>query len=69
MIRPSAVAPAVALGLALALAAPAHAAPAPEAVAEAALSEAPVWDGHNDVREQLRAPKRLQWSCHHQRHH
>ena len=55
MIRPSAVAPAVALGLALALAAPAHAAPAPEAVAEAALSEAPVWDGHNDVPEQLRA--------------
>lgn len=28
--------------------------PSPEAVAEAALREAPVWDGHNDVPEQLR---------------
>ena len=28
--------------------------PSPEAVAEAALAQAPVWDGHNDVPEQLR---------------
>ena len=40
------------LGL-LVLAAPAGA-QAPEAVAEAALRAAPVWDGHNDVPEQLR---------------
>jgi membrane dipeptidase len=32
----------------------AHAAPSPEQVAEAALRAAPVWDGHNDVPEQLR---------------
>ena len=38
-------------GLAL-LANPAHA--TPEEVAQAALAEAPVWDGHNDVPEQLR---------------
>lgn len=40
------------LGLAL-LAAPAWAA-TPEQVAEAALKAAPVWDGHNDMPEQLR---------------
>ena len=40
------------LGL-LALASP-LAAQSPEAVAEAALRAAPVWDGHNDVPEQLR---------------
>ena len=40
-------------GAALALLAnPAHA--TPEEVAQAALAEAPVWDGHNDVPEQLR---------------
>ncbi len=38
---------------AIALAQPA-AAQSPEAVAEAALDNAPVWDGHNDVAEQLR---------------
>ena len=38
----------------LALAAPA-AAQTPEAVAEAALRAAPVWDGHNDVPIQLRS--------------
>jgi membrane dipeptidase len=32
----------------------AQAAPTPEQVAEAALKAAPVWDGHNDVPEQLR---------------
>lgn len=37
-----------------ALAASASAAPAPERVAEAALAAAPVFDGHNDVPEQLR---------------
>jgi len=42
----------VGVGL-LALAVPA-AAQTPEAVAEAALRAAPVWDGHNDVPEQLR---------------
>ncbi len=36
------------------LATPALAAPSPEAVAQAALKAAPVWDGHNDVPEQLR---------------
>lgn len=40
------------LGL-LALASP-LAAESPEAVAAAALEAAPVWDGHNDVPEQLR---------------
>ena len=35
-------------------AAPALAASSPEAVAEAALRASPVWDGHNDVPEQLR---------------
>ena len=41
---------------ALLLAVPAAAAPArsPEQVAAAALAAAPVWDGHNDVPEQLR---------------
>ncbi|MGX7952046.1 dipeptidase [Tsuneonella sp. HG249] len=39
---------------ALLLAGSAHAAPSPEQVAEAALRAAPVWDGHNDVPEQLR---------------
>ena len=39
---------------ALALAGTAHAAPTPEQVARAALKAAPVWDGHNDVPEQLR---------------
>ena len=39
---------------ALALAVPAAAAPDPAAVAAAALKAAPVWDGHNDVPEQLR---------------
>ena len=43
------------LPLALILAAPALAAPkTPEQVAAAALKAAPVWDGHNDVPEQLR---------------
>jgi membrane dipeptidase len=36
------------------LSAPALAAPGPEQVAEAALRAAPVWDGHNDLPEQLR---------------
>jgi membrane dipeptidase len=36
------------------LATPALAAPAPEQVAAAALRASPVWDGHNDVPEQLR---------------
>jgi membrane dipeptidase len=39
---------------ALLLAGSAQAAPSPEQVAEAALRAAPVWDGHNDVPEQLR---------------
>jgi membrane dipeptidase len=39
---------------ALLVAAPLHAAPSPEQVADAALRAAPVWDGHNDVPEQLR---------------
>jgi membrane dipeptidase len=39
---------------ALLLAGAAHAAPAPERVAQAALRATPVWDGHNDVPEQLR---------------
>lgn len=39
---------------ALLVAAPLHAAPGPEQVADAALRVAPVWDGHNDVPEQLR---------------
>lgn len=44
-----------ALSLALALIATgAQAAPTPEQVAEAALRASPVWDGHNDVPEQLR---------------
>ncbi len=44
------------LGLGLmVLASPLAAADSPEAVAEAALRAAPVWDGHNDVPEQLRA--------------
>ena len=38
----------------LALAAPLSAGPAPADVAAAALKAAPVWDGHNDVPEQLR---------------
>ena len=38
----------------LALMAQSAAAQSPEAVAEAALDNAPVWDGHNDVPEQLR---------------
>ena len=47
------------LALALILAAPvgsapAWAAPSPDQVAAAALKAAPVWDGHNDVPEQLR---------------
>jgi membrane dipeptidase len=43
------------LALVLVLAAPATAAErTPEQVAEAALRAAPVWDGHNDVPEQLR---------------
>lgn len=36
------------------LASPVFAAPSPEQVAEAALRASPVWDGHNDVPEQLR---------------
>lgn len=39
---------------ALLFAGSAQAAPTPEQVAEAALRAAPVWDGHNDVPEQLR---------------
>ncbi|WP_109799514.1 dipeptidase [Novosphingobium meiothermophilum] len=47
------------LALALAAAAPAPApAPAPEAVADAALRASPVFDGHNDVPEQLRDRRR-----------
>ena len=42
------------LPLALILATPAFAARSPEQVAAAALQVAPVWDGHNDVPEQLR---------------
>lgn len=44
------------LALPLLLATPALAAPSasPEQLAQAALKEAPVWDGHNDVPEQLR---------------
>ena len=43
------------LVLAATVSAPAaYAAPTPEQVAEAALRTAPVWDGHNDVPEQLR---------------
>jgi membrane dipeptidase len=38
----------------LALGTPALAAPSPEQVAAAALKASPVWDGHNDVPEQLR---------------
>ncbi len=41
-------------GAALALLAPPVFARTPEQVAEAALKAAPVWDGHNDVPEQLR---------------
>ena len=46
----------LALILSVSALAPAFAAPArsPEQVAEAALMAAPVWDGHNDVPEQLR---------------
>ena len=46
----------LALILSVSALAPAFAAPArsPEQVAEAALKAAPVWDGHNDVPEQLR---------------
>ena len=43
----------IALG-ALLMAGTAQAAPTPEQVAAAALKAAPVWDGHNDVPEQLR---------------
>ncbi|MCT2558510.1 dipeptidase [Tsuneonella sp. YG55] len=38
----------------VAIASVGHAAPAPEDVAAAALRDTPVWDGHNDVPEQLR---------------
>jgi membrane dipeptidase len=44
----------IAITAGLGLAGPALAAPTPEQVAEAALRAAPVWDGHNDVPEQLR---------------
>lgn len=48
----------IGIGLAALLASTALAAPVaaqtPEQVAQAALAEAPVWDGHNDVAEQLR---------------
>lgn len=48
--------PALLFALCTLLAAPASAADrTPEQVAEAALKAAPVWDGHNDVPEQLRA--------------
>jgi membrane dipeptidase len=40
--------------LALSTSLPAKSAPSPEQVAAAALAAAPVWDGHNDVPEQLR---------------
>jgi membrane dipeptidase len=50
MINPRAF---VLVGAAL-LVTPAVAAPTPEQVAAAALEAAPVWDGHNDVPEQLR---------------
>jgi membrane dipeptidase len=49
MVRPRAFLPLVAL-----LSTSALAAPSPEQVAAAALKAAPVWDGHNDVPEQLR---------------
>jgi membrane dipeptidase len=42
------------LGAALIAAQPAWAAPTPEQIAAAALKASPVWDGHNDVPEQLR---------------
>jgi membrane dipeptidase len=42
------------LGVSLLASTSAQAAPSPEQVAEAALRAAPVWDGHNDVPEQLR---------------
>src|SRR5690606_9956691 len=48
-----------ALAIVLALFAPAMlAAKSPDQLAEAALRAAPVWDGHNDVPEQLRERRR-----------
>lgn len=44
----------IAASFLLATALPARPAPTPEQVAMAALAAAPVWDGHNDVPEQLR---------------
>ncbi len=44
----------LAASAALAVAGPCAAAPSPEQIAAAALRAAPVWDGHNDVPEQLR---------------
>lgn len=49
-------------GIALALLAAPAAARTPEQVAEAALKAAPVWDGHNDVAEQLRSRRKGQLS-------
>jgi membrane dipeptidase len=42
------------IALAALLAGTAHAGQSPEQIAQAALQAAPVWDGHNDVPEQLR---------------
>ena len=44
----------ISLALVSAAALPAKQPRSPEQVAAAALAEAPVWDGHNDVPEQLR---------------
>ena len=54
MRRPAIVAISLASLLALSASLPAKPAPSPEQVAAAALAAAPVWDGHNDVPEQLR---------------
>ncbi|WP_309751530.1 dipeptidase [Novosphingobium sp.] len=54
MRRPALVAVTLASLLALSASLPAKPAPSPEQVAAAALAAAPVWDGHNDVPEQLR---------------
>ena len=54
MRRPAIVAVTLASLLALSASLPAKPAQSPEQVAAAALAAAPVWDGHNDVPEQLR---------------
>lgn len=55
---PSKIVLLLAAGASLAIAGPCAAAPSPEQVAAAALRAAPVWDGHNDVPEQLRDRRR-----------